>query len=67
MWIDETTSMDEWIEKALVPSFQQLKRSFSGDESLVVRLEDDDDDDGDSDGRRYGDSLPPCVRVVVEG
>ncbi|XP_028791039.1 protein SUPPRESSOR OF MAX2 1 [Neltuma alba] len=62
------TSLDEWIEKALVPSVKQLKRTLdvqSNDgESLVVRLE--DDFDGDYGGRRYTDLLRPWVRVGVE-
>ncbi|KAI9125834.1 hypothetical protein K1719_003252 [Acacia pycnantha] len=62
------TSLDEWIEKALVPSLKHLNRTLdakSNDgESLVVRLE--DDSDGDYGGRRYTDLLPPYVRVRVE-
>ncbi|XP_054805313.1 protein SUPPRESSOR OF MAX2 1-like [Prosopis cineraria] len=61
------TSLDEWIEKVLVPSFKQLKGILdkSNDvESLAVRLE--DDLDGDYGGQSYGDLLPPWVRVVGE-
>ncbi|KAF7838077.1 protein SUPPRESSOR OF MAX2 1 [Senna tora] len=70
VWLGET-GMEEWIEKALVPSLHELKRSFStrsgGDESLVVRLEDDDRDICDDSIRRScGDLLPRCVRVVTK-
>lgn len=65
VWLGQT-SIDEWIEKVLVPSFHQLKLSFNpgtnGEESLVVRLE----DDGDSDGRSISEHrLPASVRVVA--
>ncbi|KAF7806599.1 protein SUPPRESSOR OF MAX2 1 [Senna tora] len=64
VWLGQT-SIEEWIEKVLVPSFHELKSSLknNGDESVVVRLE----DDGDSDGRRSEHRLPAAVRVVAEG
>lgn len=66
VWLCQT-SIDEWIEKALVPSFHQLKSSFNpsmnGEECLVVRLE----CDGDSDSRSSEHWLPSSVRVVAEG
>ena len=67
VWLGQT-SIDEWMEKVMVPSFQQLKTEFNAssnsDESFVVKLE---EDDGDSDSRRYSEWLPDSVRVVVEG
>ncbi|KAI4335468.1 hypothetical protein L6164_014112 [Bauhinia variegata] len=64
VWLGQT-GIDEWVEKVLVPSFQQVKtelnQSNKGDESLVVRLE----DDGDSDKRSAADWLPASVRVVA--
>ncbi|KAK6235945.1 Clp [Theobroma cacao] len=63
VWIGRT-GLEEWTEKALVPSLQQLKtRLPASDESLVVRLE----LDGESGNRSYGDWLPSSVKVVVDG
>ena len=60
------TTIDEWIEKVMVPSFHQLKTnleaSANGNESFVVRLE----DDGESDRRSSEEWLPASVRVVME-
>ncbi|XWS27294.1 hypothetical protein CRYUN_Cryun26dG0102700 [Craigia yunnanensis] len=63
VWIGRT-GLEEWTEKALVPSLQQLKtRLPTSDESLVVRLE----LDGESCKRSHGDWLPSSVKVVVDG
>ncbi|XWS16908.1 hypothetical protein CRYUN_Cryun33cG0022000 [Craigia yunnanensis] len=63
VWIGRT-GLEEWIEKALVPSLQQLKtRLPTSDETLVVRLE----LDGESCKRSHGDWLPSSVKVVVDG
>ncbi|KAI4344368.1 hypothetical protein L6164_011602 [Bauhinia variegata] len=63
VWLGQT-GIDEWVEKVLVPSFQQvmakLSSSSNSDESFVVRLE----DDGDCDKRSSADWLPARVRVV---
>ncbi|XWS70907.1 hypothetical protein CRYUN_Cryun03dG0090700 [Craigia yunnanensis] len=54
------TGLEEWTEKALVPSLQQLKTQLpTSDESLVVRLELDDK----SCNRSHGDLLPSSVKV----
>ncbi|XP_022755379.1 protein SUPPRESSOR OF MAX2 1-like [Durio zibethinus] len=63
VWIGQT-GLEEWTEKAMVPSLQQLKtRLPTSDESLVVRLE----LDGESCNRSHGDWLPSSVKVVVDG
>ncbi|XVE63420.1 hypothetical protein DITRI_Ditri07aG0019300 [Diplodiscus trichospermus] len=63
VWIGRT-GLEEWTEKALVPSLQQLKtRLPTSDESLVVRLELDDE----SGNRSHGDWLPCSVKVMVDG
>ncbi|XVF34288.1 hypothetical protein REPUB_Repub18cG0046500 [Reevesia pubescens] len=63
VWIGRT-GLEEWTEKALVPSLQQLKtRLPTSDESLVVRLE----LDSESCNRSDGDWLPSSVKVVVDG
>ncbi|KAJ7979523.1 protein SUPPRESSOR OF MAX2 1 [Quillaja saponaria] len=64
VWLGQT-GIEEWIEKVLVPSFQQLKECLpssnaDGDEPIVVRLE----SDGNSDSGSCGDWLPSSVRVV---
>ncbi|KAK7291907.1 hypothetical protein RIF29_07450 [Crotalaria pallida] len=66
VWLGQT-SLDEWMEKVLVPSFHQLKKNFNSstndnDSSLVVRLE----EDGCSDRRNSEEWLPATVRVVAE-
>ncbi|CAL0307042.1 unnamed protein product [Lupinus luteus] len=66
VWLGQT-SIDEWMEKVLVPSFHQLKKNFNSsskdtESSVVVRLE----DDGYSDGRNSEQWLPSTVRVVAE-
>ncbi|XVF88051.1 hypothetical protein PTKIN_Ptkin19aG0018200 [Pterospermum kingtungense] len=63
VWIG-LTGLEEWTDKALVPSLQQLKtRLPTGDESLVIRLE----LDGESCNRSHGDWLPSSVKVDVDG
>lgn len=63
VWVG-VTGLEEWTEKALVPSLQQLKtRLPTADESLVVRLE----LDGESCNRSHGDWLPSSVKVDVDG
>ncbi|CAK9136777.1 unnamed protein product [Ilex paraguariensis] len=63
------TSLTEWADKVLVPSFQKLKARLpssildSSDESTVVRLE----LDIDSDSRSNGDWLPSNISLVVDG
>ncbi|OMO95108.1 hypothetical protein COLO4_16072 [Corchorus olitorius] len=63
VWIGRY-GLEEWTEKALVPSFQQLKtRLPTSEDALIVRLE----LDGESGNRSYGDFLPSSVKVVVDG
>ncbi|KAA8535475.1 hypothetical protein F0562_030478 [Nyssa sinensis] len=68
VWIGRT-SLEDWAEKVLVPSFQQLKARLpstvltSSDESRVVRLE----PDSDSDSRSNVDWLPSKITVMVDG
>ncbi|KAL6194352.1 hypothetical protein ACLB2K_035436 [Fragaria x ananassa] len=64
IWLGKT-GLDEWIEKILVPSLQQLKSSLGVtlDESMVVRLE----ADGDLGCRRQGDWLPSSINLVADG
>ncbi|XP_061989680.1 protein SUPPRESSOR OF MAX2 1 [Rosa rugosa] len=64
IWLGKT-GLEEWTEKVLVPSLQQLKSRLGVtlDESMVVRLE----DDGDSGCRRHGDWLPSSINVVADG
>ncbi|KAL5548972.1 hypothetical protein UlMin_004203 [Ulmus minor] len=57
------TSLEEWTENVLIPSFHQLKLSRPGaisEEPIVVRLE----EDGDSDRSRE-DLLPSSIKVVA--
>ncbi|XP_057968754.1 protein SUPPRESSOR OF MAX2 1 isoform X2 [Malania oleifera] len=65
-WLGRT-GLDEWAEKVLVPSFQQLKAhlpsSNATDDAMVVRLE----PDHESDSRSCGDWLPNKIKVVVDG
>ncbi|KAE9602394.1 hypothetical protein Lal_00049495 [Lupinus albus] len=77
VWLGQT-SIDEWIEKVLVPSFHQLKKNFNSSSndnwsSMVVRLEDDGYSDSriseqrlSSDSRNSEQWLPATVRVVAE-
>ncbi|XP_009368459.2 protein SUPPRESSOR OF MAX2 1 [Pyrus x bretschneideri] len=66
IWLGRT-GLEEWAEKVLAPSIQQLKSYLGGstgviaDESLVVRLE----SDGASDDRSRGDRLPSSINVGV--
>ncbi|KAL4318749.1 hypothetical protein GQ457_18G011380 [Hibiscus cannabinus] len=63
VWIGRS-GLEEWMEKALVPSLQQLKTRLPAScESLVVRLELDDESCKPS----HGDWLPNSVKVVVDG
>ncbi|KAK8559180.1 hypothetical protein V6N13_098772 [Hibiscus sabdariffa] len=63
VWIGRT-GLEEWMEKALIPSLQQLKTRLPASyESLVVRLE----LDNESCKRSHGDWLPNSVKVVVDG
>ncbi|KAM4125776.1 hypothetical protein ACB094_01G336500 [Castanea mollissima] len=68
VWLGRT-SLEEWTEKALAPSFHQLKACLPNnslnDSSMVVRLE----IDTESDSRSFGDSdyLPSSVKVVAKG
>ncbi|KAL5066099.1 hypothetical protein RYX36_027836 [Vicia faba] len=65
VWLGQTT-IDEWMEKVLVPSFHQLNKNFNSiyhddqDSSQLVRLE----DDGYSNHRSSQELLPASVRVV---
>ncbi|KAK8501263.1 hypothetical protein V6N13_026967 [Hibiscus sabdariffa] len=62
VWIGRT-GLEEWTEKALVPSLRQLKaRMPTSEESVVVRLE----LDSESCNRGREDWLPSSVKVVVE-
>uniref|UniRef100_A0A803QAM6 Clp R domain-containing protein n=1 Tax=Cannabis sativa TaxID=3483 RepID=A0A803QAM6_CANSA len=61
------TSLEEWIEKVLVPSFEELKSTLSGstmEDSMVVRLEAESESDHGGGG---GNWLPVGVKVVVAG
>ncbi|KAE8675845.1 proteasome subunit beta type-6 [Hibiscus syriacus] len=63
VWIGRT-GLEEWTEKALVPSLRQLKtRLPTSEESLVIRLE----LDSESCNRSNGDWLPSSVKVVDDG
>ncbi|XP_062078580.1 protein SUPPRESSOR OF MAX2 1 isoform X2 [Humulus lupulus] len=63
------TSLEEWTEKVLVPSFDELKSTLSGsttDESMVVRLEAEcESDHGGVGGDGRENWLPIGVKVVV--
>ncbi|CAJ1944951.1 unnamed protein product [Sphenostylis stenocarpa] len=67
VWLGQTT-IDEWMEKVLVPSFHQLKKNLNSSthdresSSMLFRLE----DDGYSDRRGSQEWLPATVRVVAE-
>ncbi|KAL1335316.1 hypothetical protein HN51_064235 [Arachis hypogaea] len=66
VWLGQT-NITEWMEKVLVPSFHQLKKTLNSsandhESSLVVRLE----DDGYSDRQSSEEWLPAAVRVVAE-
>lgn len=66
VWLGQT-NITEWMEKVLVPSFHQLKKTLNSgandlESLLVVRLE----DDGYSDCRSSEEWLPSAVRVVAE-
>ncbi|KAJ1433535.1 P-loop containing nucleoside triphosphate hydrolase [Sesbania bispinosa] len=66
VWLGQA-SIDEWMEKVLVPTFQQLNNSNTLDRdhesSLLVRLE----DDGYTDRRSSQECwLPATVRLVAE-
>ena len=66
VWLGQTT-IDEWMDKVLVPCFHQLKKNLNSsthdhDSSMLFRLE----DDGYSDRRGSQEWLPATVRVVGE-
>ncbi|PPD74681.1 hypothetical protein GOBAR_DD28374 [Gossypium barbadense] len=63
VWIGRT-GLEEWTEKALVPSLQQLKTRLPASEesSLVFRLE----LDSETCNRNNGDWLPGSVKVDVD-
>ncbi|KAK7265314.1 hypothetical protein RJT34_32932 [Clitoria ternatea] len=66
VWLGQTT-IDEWMDKVLVPGFHQLKKNINSnthdhESSVLVRLE----DDGYSDHRSSQGWLPASVRVVAE-
>ncbi|KAK7388452.1 hypothetical protein VNO78_23268 [Psophocarpus tetragonolobus] len=66
VWLGQTT-IDEWMDKVLAPSFHQLKKNLNSsthdhDSSMLFRLE----DDGYSDCRSSQEWLPSTVRVVEE-
>ncbi|XP_027329172.1 protein SUPPRESSOR OF MAX2 1 isoform X2 [Abrus precatorius] len=66
VWLGQTT-IDEWMDKVLVPSFHQLKKNLNSctkehESLMLVRLE----DDGYSDCRSSQEWLPGSVRVVAE-
>uniref|UniRef100_A0A7N0RG56 Clp R domain-containing protein n=1 Tax=Kalanchoe fedtschenkoi TaxID=63787 RepID=A0A7N0RG56_KALFE len=64
------TGLEEWLENALVPSFQQLKtrmKSFidaETDDCIVVQLKSDESPSNDL---SLGDWLPDKIKVVVDG
>lgn len=62
LWLGRT-GLEEWIDKVLVPSFQQLKARLPSDEIVVVRLE----SDGGSGSRSTGEWLPSKITVKVGG
>ncbi|GLT97562.1 hypothetical protein SLE2022_151200 [Rubroshorea leprosula] len=63
VWIGQT-GLEEWTEKALVPSLHQLKSRVpeTPDQSLVVRLELDSESDNPSDDNW----LPSSIKVAIE-
>ncbi|KAL2338587.1 hypothetical protein Fmac_013033 [Flemingia macrophylla] len=67
VWLGQTT-IDEWMDKVLVPSFHQLKKNMNSntrehdESSMLFRLE----DDGYSDHCGSQEWLPDAVRVVAE-
>ncbi|XP_020231269.1 protein SUPPRESSOR OF MAX2 1 [Cajanus cajan] len=67
VWLGQTT-IDEWMDKVLVPSFHQLKKNMNSnthdhdESSMLFRLE----DDGYSDRCASQEWLPAAVRVVAE-
>ncbi|KAI8565787.1 hypothetical protein RHMOL_Rhmol03G0288800 [Rhododendron molle] len=63
VWLGRT-GLEEWAEKVLVPSFQQLKASLPFTAAqMVVWLE----SDSNSGSRSTGDWLPSTVTVKVDG
>lgn len=63
VWVGRT-SLEEWMEKVVGPSFHQLKLSIPAripDECIIARLE----PDNDSENRNSGDLLPGSIKVVV--
>jgi hypothetical protein len=65
VWLGRT-SLEEWLEKVLGPSFHQLKACLPStirDDSMVVRLE----HNSNSDKRSSGDWLPSSVEVLADG
>ncbi|XP_050216679.1 protein SUPPRESSOR OF MAX2 1 [Mercurialis annua] len=64
LWLSRG-SLEEWTEKALVPSIRQLKLHLRtvGEGSTIIRLE----PDSDSGSRSDEEWLPSSVRVVVDG
>ncbi|KAJ0673775.1 putative Clp, repeat (R) domain, P-loop containing nucleoside triphosphate hydrolase [Helianthus annuus] len=65
LWFGQT-SLEEWAEQVLIPSFHQVDARLSREtENLVVRLEADRDCVGGGGGG--GDRLPNKIAVVVDG
>ncbi|XAR66685.1 hypothetical protein NMG60_11012996 [Bertholletia excelsa] len=62
VWLGRT-SLEDWLERVLVPSFQQLKARLPADETATFWLE----SDGEPDSGSIGDWLPSKITVNVEG
>lgn len=64
LWFGRS-SLEDWADNVLIPSFQQLKARLqdSSDENLVARLE----SDRDCDQVIEGDRLPSRITVSVDG
>ncbi|XP_038696449.1 protein SUPPRESSOR OF MAX2 1-like isoform X2 [Tripterygium wilfordii] len=66
VWLGQT-GMEDWMEKALVPSLHQLKLRIPTNVDdlgvVIVRL----GPEGNSDNSSNGDLLPSSIKVVVDG
>ncbi|KAJ8562110.1 hypothetical protein K7X08_011401 [Anisodus acutangulus] len=61
------TSLEQWVEKVLGPSFDQIQpRLSSSDENAVVRLQ-VEQLHTDSNGHKNGECLPSKVTIVADG
>lgn len=63
LWFGQT-SLQDWAERVLVPTFRQLKSSCTLDRSMAYRLEIDEPGSG---GKSDKDWLPTSVSVMVNG